>query len=57
MATDKITRQGYTVRLDPELVTELKHIAVDEKTTMGELIEQAIRLFLEKRAKEKTLKK
>jgi len=48
---DGVRRQGYTVRLDPQLVTELKHIAVDEKTTMGETIEKAIRLFLDKRAK------
>ena len=48
-----IARKGYTVRLDPELVTELKHVAVDEKATMGEVMEQAIRLFLDRRKKDR----
>ncbi len=43
-----VTRQGYTVRLDPKLVTQLKHVAVDEKRTISDLMEEAIRLFLGK---------
>lgn len=50
---DGIIRQGYTVRLDPKLLTELKHVAVDEKRTMSDLIEEAIRLFLGKYSSEK----
>lgn len=44
-------RETYSVRLDPELVNRLKHQAVDEKKTISELVEEGIRLLLERRAK------
>jgi hypothetical protein len=37
-------RQAYTVRLKPELLKALKHLAVDENKTIGELIEEGIAL-------------
>jgi predicted transcriptional regulator len=46
-AKDDIKRVPYSVKLDPDLITTLKHRAVDERKTMGELIEEAIRLFLQ----------
>jgi hypothetical protein len=39
-------REGYSVRLDPDLVTELKHLAVDRKKTLSELIEEGIKVVL-----------
>ncbi|MBP1740364.1 MAG: hypothetical protein H6Q48_2657 [Deltaproteobacteria bacterium] len=50
---DGIVRQGYTVRLDPDLVTELKHMAVDQRRTMSDLMEEAIHLVLGKYSSEK----
>ena len=52
-AKDGATRQAYTVRLKPELLKALKHLAVDENKTVGELIEEGILPLLEKRAKSK----
>ena len=45
-AKDAVKRESYSVRLDPLLVTELKHIAVDEKKPVSMLIEEGIRLVL-----------
>lgn len=46
-AKDDVKRIPYSVKLDPDLITKLKHRAVDEKKTMGELVEEAIRLLLQ----------
>jgi hypothetical protein len=46
-AKDDVKRIPYSVKLDPDLITKLKHRAVDERKTMGELIEEAIRLLLQ----------
>lgn len=45
-AKDAIKRESYSVRLDPALVTALKHIAVDEKKPISILIEEGIKLLI-----------
>lgn len=45
-AKDTVKRESYSVRLDPLLVIELKHIAVDEKKPVSMLIEEGIKLML-----------
>ena len=47
-AKDDIKRESYSVRLDPDLIQELKHIAVDERKPMSTLIEEGIRSILKK---------
>ena len=37
-----IKRQSYSVRLNPELIRQLKHVAVDEGKTVSQLIEDGI---------------
>ena len=37
-----LKRASYSVRLNPELIRQLKHIAVDEKKTVSQLIEDGI---------------
>jgi len=48
---DGATRITYSVRLNPDLLRKLKHIAVDENKTVGELIEEGISTVIEKRKK------
>jgi hypothetical protein len=48
---DGVARVTYSVRLNPDLLKELKHIAVDENRTVGELIEEGIKAIVEKRKK------
>ncbi len=43
-----IKRQSYSVRLNPELIQQLKHVAVDEKKTVSQLIEDGITEQLKK---------
>jgi predicted transcriptional regulator len=43
-----IKRESYSVRLDPGLLRELKHIAVDENKPVSLLIEEGIRSILKK---------
>ena len=47
-AKDDIKRESYSVRLDPDLIQELKHVAVDEKRPISTLIEEGIRLIIKK---------
>ena len=47
-AKDDIKRESYSVRLDPDLIRELKHVAVDEKKPISTLIEEGVRLILKK---------
>ncbi len=47
-AKDNIKRETYSVRLNPEVIKELKHLAVDENKPMSVLIEEAITLLLKK---------
>lgn len=50
---DGSTRVTYSMRLNPDLLTRLKHIAVDEKKTIGELVEEGIEFVIAKREKRK----
>lgn len=50
-AKDDIKRESYSVRLDPALIRDLKHLAVDEKKPVSTLIEEGIRLLLQTRKK------
>jgi hypothetical protein len=50
---DNIKRESYSVRLRPNLITELKHLAVDEKKAVSLLIEEGITMLLQKRRKGK----
>ncbi len=47
-AKDEVKRESYSVRLDPALIQELKHVAVDEKKPVSTLIEEGIRIVLKK---------
>jgi hypothetical protein len=46
---DGTTRATYSVRLNPDLLRALKHIAVDEDKSVGELIEEGIKAIIKKR--------
>jgi hypothetical protein len=39
-------REVFSTRVDPELIKQLKHLAVDEKKAINELLEEAIRMLL-----------
>lgn len=43
------SRITYSVRIDPELVRLLKHVAIDEKRSVGDLVEEGIGAVLKKR--------
>ena len=43
-------RESYSVRLRPGLIKQLKHLAVDEKKTVSQLIEEGIEALLKKRS-------
>jgi hypothetical protein len=43
------TRATYSVRLNPDLLRVLKHIAVDERIPVAELLEEGIRAVIKKR--------
>ncbi len=45
---DTVKREVYSIRLNPEVVTRLKHVAVDEKKALSELVEEGIMMVLEK---------
>ncbi len=45
-AKDDITRESYSVRLNPELIRQLKHLAVDERKPVSQLIEEGIEELL-----------
>lgn len=47
-----IKRESYSVRLNPELIRQLKHIAVDEKKTISQLIEEGIAEQIKKYSKD-----
>jgi len=50
-AKDDIPRESYSVRLKPELVRQLKHLAVDERKPVSQLIEEGIEELLRKYSK------
>ncbi len=43
------SRVTYSVRLDPYLLKLLKHIAIDENRSVGELLEEGINAVVKKR--------
>jgi len=43
---ENIKRHSYTVRLNPDLWKQLKHLAVDEKRSVSELVEEGIKKLL-----------
>ena len=45
---DDIQRVSYSVRVDPDLIKDLKHIAVDENKPVSTLIEEGIKLVIKK---------
>jgi len=42
-------RATYSVRLNPDLLRVVKHIAIDENKSVGELLEEGIRAIIRKR--------
>ena len=48
-AKDNLKRKSYSVRLNPDLLIQLNVIAVDEKKTVSELIEEGISAIVENR--------
>ncbi len=50
-AKDGSERVTYSVRLNPNLLKALKHLAVDENKTVGELVEEGIKAILQKKRK------
>ncbi len=46
-------KKVFSTRLDDEVVKKLKHLAVDEDSSLGELLEEAIQDLLDKYEKEK----
>jgi len=45
---DNVKRESYSVRLNHALVNKLKHIAIDERKTTSQLVEEGIMLLLDK---------
>lgn len=43
-------KKVFSTRIDEELVKRLKHLAVDEDASLGNLLEEAIRDLLQKYA-------
>ncbi len=48
---DDIKRESYSVRLRPDLIKQLKHLAVDEDKAVSELIEEGIEELFKRRSK------
>jgi hypothetical protein len=46
-----IKRSQYGLRLEVELIQALKHLAVDERTPMNQLVEEAVRDYLRKKGR------
>ncbi len=51
-AKDDVKRESYSVRLNPDLIQKVKHIAVDEKKTVSRVIEEGIALLLKSKKAE-----
>jgi predicted DNA-binding protein len=50
---DVTSKTTYSVRLTPELLTQLKHVAVDTRRTVSDLIEEGIRAMIKQYRKTK----
>ena len=46
-----IKRSQYGLRLEIELMQVLKHLAVDERVPLNQLVEEAVREFLKKKGR------
>jgi predicted HicB family RNase H-like nuclease len=46
---EPIRREVFSTRIDPDLIRQLKHLAVDERKSLNQLLEEAISLLLEQR--------
>ena len=44
-----LERKTYSVRLRPEILSRLRHFAIDEHASMSDLLEEAIKDLLAKR--------
>jgi predicted HicB family RNase H-like nuclease len=42
-------REVFSTRIDPDLIKQLKHLAVDERKNLNQLLEEAITLLLKNR--------
>jgi hypothetical protein len=51
-SADKIERINYSVRLNSHLLNQLKHLGIDEKKTVGKLLEEGMVLVLKSRNRE-----
>ena len=49
--TELILETKTTLRLPDEILTELKHIAIDDKRTLTDIVVEALRDYLKKRGK------
>ncbi len=44
-----VKREVFSTRINPDLLKRLKHLAVDEKRSLNDLLEEAITMLLEQR--------
>ncbi len=49
---DAFGKQQFNVYLPPELVRELKHAAIDDRSSLSGYVERIIRDFLDRRGEE-----
>ena len=49
---DAFGKQQFNVYLPPELVRELKHVAIDEARSLSRFVEQIFREYLDRRREE-----
>ena len=46
-------RKTHSMRVNPDLIKRLKHIAIDEDKDIGDLVEEGIEFVIAKREKHK----
>jgi len=51
-----VKRESCSVRLKPDLIRQLKHLAIDEKKTVSGLIEEGIENLLKKSSRNRCFK-
>ena len=49
---DAFGKQQFNIYLPPELVRELKHAALDDRSSLSGYVEEIFREFLKRRSKE-----
>jgi predicted transcriptional regulator len=50
---ERVERASTSIKIDPKLWKEAKKVAIDADITLSELIEQAIREWMERRREKK----